>query len=389
MNMDEEIKKGKKEKEDYRGSHLKRFEIKSEIILALINGSLTFDELFEKINYTYKNKYISKFNKKKITRKDIRFHLYNEEYGLTKSKTGKVIILKNGKLSLNITNPDSVASMIDYLIINDEYGLKIQRALDLVFIFCVMSPYGDFPFEGIKFYEYLRNNDIEFINYDTIEMMGDIQNIEILLKNDNEIKTVLDAIKSIRGEINTYFKIAYILKVMEISKKVETLEVNSKELLEKFMLYSFSLFPLSKKEIENQAMYIEEDIIKEFFENIIKMTINEDKMKFNIYKGLIASRFDEIKEYLKTAIFLPLHTDSFNFMRSLKDEKISKFIQEVIKLGNNKNHSVFEIRNIVVNILISKINKRIHNEIKNNFKEIFYKIYRIQKNINIFRKAIS
>ncbi|MGC9124036.1 MAG: hypothetical protein ACP5IB_08240 [Thermoplasmata archaeon] len=322
MNMDEEISGGRREKKDYRGSHLKRFEIKSEIILALINGSLTFEELFEKINNTYKNKYIIKINKKKITRKDIKFHLYNEEYGLTKSKNGKVIILKNEKLSLNITNPVSLANMIDYLIINDEYGLKIQRALDLVFIVCVMSPYGDFPFESIKFYEYLKSNDIKFNNlshiYDVIKMNGDIQGIKLLSKNNDEIKIALDAIKSIRGEINTYFKIAYILKVMEISKKVENLEINLKEYMGKFMLYSFSLFPLSKKEIEDQARYVQEDIVKEFFENIIKMTINEDKLKFIIYNGLIASRFDEIKNYLNTVIFLSPDIDSFNFMLSLK-----------------------------------------------------------------------
>ena len=58
----EEIMRGKR---DYRGFHLKHFEIKSEIILALMDRPLTFDVLFEKIDNTYKTKYGSKINKKK------------------------------------------------------------------------------------------------------------------------------------------------------------------------------------------------------------------------------------------------------------------------------------------------------------------------------------
>ena len=276
--------------------------------------------------------------------------------------------------------------------INDEYGLKIQRSLDLVFIACVMSPYGDFPFENNKFFEYFLSKDKKLIKlsyiYDFIKNNGDIQSIKLLSINDNEINIALDAIKSIRGEINTYFKVAYILRVMEISKNVENLEVNLKKYLEIFMLHSYTLFPLSKDQIEQQARWIQEDIVKEFFENVIIMTIKKDDLKFTIYTGFVASRFDQISEFLKLVLFLAPKIDPFKFMIDLDNPNVYKFLREILKMGNIKIYPITQIKNIVINILLNKMNKNISfkklknsNEIKDNLEEILYKVYEAWKKL--------
>ena len=261
---DEHLEESEKKKR-LQGKHEEWGEIKSRVLLELMKGPDTRSGLKLKLNEQFK-----KEGYKPITIKTIVYHLRDPK------KNGLIDIgiveEKNGLLKLSLTTPRKIAKFIDELSKNKTIGPRVSYFIDRIFAEAFLSPYGDKFINGFRIESYLKegiNNKLEELKFDKNQyhglFFGDItfhlvdamrrgkeyspqeDTLEIMRKMDL-LSVVIGASKEIRGEIDTLFKINYVLQVLSKIKLYEK-SWYDEELKYLINLLDVTVFHLSNKEI--------------------------------------------------------------------------------------------------------------------------------------------
>jgi len=288
---DEHLEESEKKKR-LQGKHEEWGEIKSRILLELMKDPETRSGLKLKLNEQFK-----KEGYKPITIKTIVYHLRDPK------KNGLIDIgiveEKNGLLKLSLTTPRKIAKFIDELSKNKTIGPRVSYFIDRVFAEAFLSPYGDKFINGFRIESYLKeriNNRLEELKFDSNQYHGlffdDItfnlvdailsgkeyspleDTLEIMRKMDL-LSVVIGASNEIRGEIDTLFKVNYVLQVLNKIKLYEKSRYDE-ELKYLVNLLDVTVFHLSNNEImefkPNDTLSLEEftALLEKFKDLLVK-----------------------------------------------------------------------------------------------------------------------
>jgi len=278
-------KRGKKDHEEWG-------KIKSMILLELMKEPDTRSGLKLKVNEQLKREGSLPISIKTVVR-----HLRNPD------KTGLIdlgiVRERNGLLELSLTTPRKIAKFIDELSKNKTIGPRVSYFIDRIFAEAFLSPYGDKFINGFRIESYLKegiNNKLEELNFDRNQYHGlffdDItfnlvdailsgkeyspqeDTLEIIRKMDL-LSVVIGASNEIRGEIDTLFKVNYVLQVLN---KINLYEKSryDEELKYLINLLDVTVFHLSNKEImefkPNDTLSLEEftALLEKFKDLLVK-----------------------------------------------------------------------------------------------------------------------
>ena len=221
--------------------------VKSMILLELMNGPDTRSGLKLKINEQLKREGALPISIKTIVR-----HLRNPD------KTGLIdlgiVRERDGLLELSLTTPRKIAKFIDELSKNKTIGPRVSYFIDRVFAEAFFSAFGDRfinsprinnyisdeiekELKGLNIKEdwssYIAHYIVLLIHYEGEKDIIDKINGQISEESKKALKIwkqldvlsiILGASREIRGNIDTLFKVSYILMVLsriELSRKIE------------------------------------------------------------------------------------------------------------------------------------------------------------------------
>jgi len=288
-------------------SHNKKKEVKALIIRDILQRELSGQGL-------RKSEIEKDMKDLGIPRPNFEFHLYSRKKHQEGLITKKVIKSKKGNLSLNLKSLKSLTTIIDYLENDPDYGEKVRYLLDRAFIEAFYSEYGDMLINKWRLdrllFEKLERIPVGTAESDLLglEEIGTeiyrelIQRIfpelsfeqdltlrsmlkgkdDAILERANAILNKVDILSllaefagSLRGNDSLEFKIAYIIKALEISEWVRELKTKGDERYKYLGLQDVSILFQDTDEIIDDVSITKESIIRMFMEKVIKKALNE------------------------------------------------------------------------------------------------------------------
>ena len=234
-----------------------------------------------------------------IPRPNFEYHLYSKskkEYGLIPKG---IIKSRKGKLSLNWKNFKGLVNMIEYLENDPKYGNRVSFLIKRAFKEAFFSEYGDMLLNEWKLFPFLHRR-IDFSKYSDSgesikvheciinriypELHGS-PNVKIPGINDDIINAMIDKIdlldilvefaESIRGDDSLEFKIAYILKAVDISEWIREMKSRDDQRL-KFLGVSDIVLVYQDKEDIMDMSNLKENTFRIFMDKVIRRALNED-----------------------------------------------------------------------------------------------------------------
>jgi len=290
-------------------SHNKKKEVKALIIRDILQRELS-DQGLRKSEIEEDMKGLG------VPKPNFEFHLYSRKKHQEGLIPKKVIKSKKGNLSLNLKSLESLAIIIDYLENDREYGERIRYLLDRAFKEAYYSEYGDMLINEWRLFRVLIES-LDKIPEDPVvlslsESELEVMAIEILVQllerifskslpehnpllksmpkekaeaivikafetvEDIDILSFLvDFAESLRGNDSLEFKIAYIIKALEISEWVWELKTKGDERYKYLGLQDVSLVFQDTDEIMDLSNTAE-SLIEMFMEKVIKRALNEE-----------------------------------------------------------------------------------------------------------------
>jgi len=322
-----------------------------------MKGSETRSGLKLKLNEQFK-----KEGYKPITIKTIVYHLRDP------NKNGLIdmgiVEEKNGLLKLSLTTPRKIAEFIDQLSKNRTVGPRVSYFIDRIFAESFLSPFGDrfsnynrihkvvdFEIHNIvlspELKQYKENyrlilfillqsrmfpskvvilsrldplGPLPFYSDASSDVELDEEKMEKIIELANKsdlLSIIIGASKEIRGEIDTFFKVCYILNVLDRVHFLHRAEVNSsiKGLIN---ILDLTMFHMPNWEIEkiNPASEILEEF-KELLFKAINGSFYEDRSFNEEYAILglnkedidLSSKESSLGREISGALFAPLLVD--------------------------------------------------------------------------------
>jgi len=289
-------------------SHNKKKEVKALIIRDILQRELSGQGL-------RKSEIEKDLKDLGISRSKFEYHLYStkkHEDGLIPKK---VIKSKEGNLILNLKSLKSLTTIIDYLENDPDYGEKVRYLLDRAFKEAFFSEYGDMLINEWRLFRILiesfniipkgpvelglSESELEVIAIEiyvqllerifskslpehnpllksipkekaeaiSIEAFETVEDIDIL-------SFLVDFAESLRGNDSIEFKIAYIIKALEISEWVWELKAKGDERYKYLGLQDVLLVFQDTDEIMDLSNTTE-CLIEMFMEKVIKRALNE------------------------------------------------------------------------------------------------------------------
>lgn len=240
---------------------------------------------------------------------NFEFHLYSRK----KHKEGLipkgVIKSKNGNLIPNLKTLRSIATIVEYMENDPDYGERISYLLDRAFKEAFYSEYGDMLINEWRLYRLLDKEldklqeKYKFGDHIHLEAHYELYNrifsirlfepgqtlhvlpqdiVEGLLKGIDAVLSEFDLLGllvefagSLRGDPSPEFKIAYIIKALEISEWVRELETKKDERYKLLELADVSLLFHDNDDVMDLSN-IREGIFRMFVERIIRKALNEN-----------------------------------------------------------------------------------------------------------------
>jgi len=276
-------------------SHNKKKEVKALIIRDILRRELSGQGLRKsEIEEDMKDLGIPKPN--------FEFHLYSRKKHQEGLITKKVIKSKKGNLSLNLKSLKSLAIIFEYLENDPYYGESISYLLDRAFKEAFYSEYGDSLTNVWRLRRFLREKykfgyDIECVVEDelnrriydvhSIELVqpfpdlpqdkveGILKKIDAVLSGQDLLGLLVGFAESLRRDYSIEFKIAYIIKALEIAERIRELETKKDERLKYLELANVSLLFHDNDEIMDLSN-TKEGIFRMFVERIIRKALNEN-----------------------------------------------------------------------------------------------------------------
>jgi len=281
--------------------------IKSMILLELMKGPDTRSGLKLKLNEQLKREGDLPISIKTIVR-----HLRDpNKKGLIDKK---IVRERKGLLELSLSNPEEIAKFIDELSKNKTMGPRVSYFIDRAFAEAFLSPFGDrfsnyerinkviyagihniYPDPGLKQYEEnVRYTLITILEQRVVPPDVDILNridppgrLPFYLDNENEVELdeetrekaielanksdllsiIIRASKEIRGETDTFFKVCYILDVLDRVHLLHRAKVDS-SIRGLINTLDLTMFHMTSEEIEK--INPTSEILKEFKELLFK-----------------------------------------------------------------------------------------------------------------------
>ncbi len=235
------------------GNRRGKGEMKTNLISTLADSPLSLDDL----KSTMKREY-------GISRKDITYHLNNNQYGLTQAKNGKVVIIKNGNLTLNLEDPQALIKIMEIMINDPQRGKDVSRTLNYTFLRCFLSPIGDFPlipYSVVNLIEHFKPKEVD----------GNLGKAEF----DDLINYFLHVAELQRENLTTRFMLSYIFKAVRIMKVIRDGNAS------KIPAFNIILYFWPNSDLENHFSEKWEEYIKRFgqFGQDVEFTGSEDDWK--------------------------------------------------------------------------------------------------------------
>jgi len=182
----------------------KPFETRAKILLEIMKEPLSRTMLKERLN--------------DVSTKTIDYHIQRAEDSLLNLK---IVSEKNNRLTVILRDAESLAKISRVLSAHQEKGSVIENAINLAFIECFISPFGDYAeilrilnpdyLEAVNYTElYLSKRDFPGNNNDT--------NYDLQLDKDN-ISIILKLAQDIYGKLDLSFKVNYIITVVANTRK--------------------------------------------------------------------------------------------------------------------------------------------------------------------------
>jgi len=318
-------------------SHNKKKEVKALIIRDILRRELSGQDLRKsEIEKDMKDLGIPKPN--------FEFHLYSRKKHQEGLITKKVIKSKKGDLTLNLKNLKSLATIIDYLENDPDYGERIRYLLDRAFKEAFFSEYGDMLINEWRLVRLLlidpglipigtAESDILESEYELMaseiyrqlfqrifsvpsplsnpllkDMPKEVadavmESVNEILNGKDILSFLVDFAKSLRGNDSLEFKIAYIIKALEISEWVRKLKTKGDERYKYLGLQDVSLVFQDTDEIMDLSNTAE-SLIEMFMEKVIKRALNE---KVQIDRNL-STKISILDLFMPEDLFLEYYT---------------------------------------------------------------------------------
>jgi len=289
-------------------SHNKKKEVKAFIIRDILQRQLSGQGL-------RKSEIEKDMKDLGIPRPNFEFHLYSRKKHQEGLITKKVIKSKKSNLILNLKNLKSLTTIIDYLENDPDYGEKVRYLLDRAFVEAFFSEYGDMlvnnwrlvRFLNLKLRKILVGNG--YSDSSELEAMWTEFNRELtrrifprmsdlvpetkesasldLSKDEinNKVSSTLNGIdllgyliefsQSLRGNDSPEFKIAYIIKALKLSERVNELKSKRHEMFKLLKIGEITLLALDNDEIMEMSN-IDASMFRLFMEKVIKKAFDEN-----------------------------------------------------------------------------------------------------------------
>jgi len=361
-------------------SHNKKKEVKALIIRDILRRELSGQDLRKsEIEEDMKGLGIPKPN--------FEFHLYSKKKHQEGLIPKKVIKSKKGNLTLNLKSLKSLAIIFEYLENDREYGERIRYLLDRAFKEAFYSKYGDMLInewrlvrllykerdklqEKYKFGDHIRSKvyydiyDIrDEIFYELYERVfpeysfepssalrtlpqaiaeGPLKGIDAVLSELDLLGLLVEFAESLRGDHSLEFKIAYIIKALEMSEWVRELETRKDGSYELLELADVSLLFQDNDDIMDLSN-TRDEIFRMFVERVIKKALSENvsmdrslKAKDSILKLFFIEDLENTKSEIRGKVSHLLN--SYLFLNPKTLEEFNEIGNRREELGFKYNH---------------------------------------------------
>ena len=289
-------------------SHNKKKEVKALIIRDILQRQLSGQGL-------RKSEIEKDMKGLGIPRPNFEFHLYSKKKHQEGLIPKKVIKSKEGNLYLNLKSLKSLTTIIDYLENDPDYGEKVRYLLDRAFKEAFYSEYGDMLINEwrlfrilIESFNIIPKGPVELgLSESELEVMAIEIYVQLLerifskslpehnplfksmpkekaeaifikafetVEDIDILSFLVDFAESLRGNDSLEFKIAYIIKALEISEWVWELKTKGDERYKYLGLQDVSLVFQDTDEIMDLSNTTE-SLIEMFMEKVIKRALNE------------------------------------------------------------------------------------------------------------------
>lgn len=243
-----------------------------------------------------------------ITEKDIDYHLYDKKLGLV---TRGILKSDRGKLSLNEKKAKSIAYIFEIMEAHPEYGEGIRHSLELAFLVCFLSGYGEYPYLDVN-YPDPADNSLKDVNSNLFTELGYYYNFmsnsfplmsnsfsldDLLGRYPKAFEVVSELTERRYGKPTMQFRLGYINMVRYNSRMAKELEGKLRDIFGYMTnkLKGYSVHGYSKRDFEEYFRRMDEESLQFLFNKFIMSQIEGIQADYHLYYGLINFSLSRIR----------------------------------------------------------------------------------------------